>query len=254
MVAIITDGNWRDELRSEHKLIPREIPLGELPYSRVYSEADFPLVPEEEWPERIKEMDAKKLWPIDRYDSFNPVHKSQDGLNLCWIYSGGQAAEMTMAVENRPYIELAPESCGGAVEWNNSGYSIEGGMKWFAEHGMATRAYVPAHNLNTMRWKQGWKEDALKCRPTEYVDCGYRDEGLFNKAASMLLHGKFVPWVGLNWWRHAVTYGKLVIVKGEVCAYTRNTHARDADRILTGRYKIPDSLVYVRELCFREAA
>jgi hypothetical protein len=48
------------------------------------------------------------------------------------------------------------------------------------------------------------------------------------------------PFGGLSWWKHAVTYTKLVIVKGEIGAFTPNTHAKDASRILLGSRKVFD--------------
>ena len=254
MPMIITDRNWRDDLNPLHLMRPRVLPVGSIPGTVPYSDTLLPLIPEVEWPERIAEMTAKKLWPQDIYDAVNPRHKYQNGTPLCWIYSGAQAAEMTMAVQGRPYVELAPES-NGAAGWRNVGYYPEKAMAWWAKNGLATREYVPDHVLNTSRFKEGWKDDAAKCKVLEGIDCGYGQRELnWQRACTMLFNGKLVPWVGLNWWEHAVSYGKLVVQKGEVCPYTRNTHARNADRILTGRYKYPDSLIAIRELTFRGAA
>jgi hypothetical protein len=250
MVKAITDRNYSDE--QLQGCYPRETPLGEVDGARLYrGEEDFPLVPEEEWPERIEEMTAKRLWPQDRYDDMNPRHKYQDGLRYCWIYSGAQAAEMTMACQHRKYVELAPESCGGAVNWRNSGYYIDHALSYWAEHGMASRAFCPDHVITPSKFKDGWEDDAELTVPTETIDVGMDREHNWRMACSMLFTGILVPWTGLDWWRHAVTFGKLAIERGEVVPYTRNTHARDDDRILTGRYKYPDSLVCIRALSWR---
>jgi hypothetical protein len=251
MVKVITDRNYSDERLQG--CYPRLTPLGEVEGARLYrGDEDFPLIPEEEWKERIEDMTERRAWAQDRYDDLNPRHKYQNGLGYCWTYSGGQSAEMLMAVQNRPYVELAPETLGGAVNWRNSGYYIDRALSYWAKHGMATREYIPDHEINPKRFKEGWEQNALLCVPTESIDFGYGDrEYLWHVAVSMTLTGIFVPWIGLDWWRHAITYGKLVIDGGEVCPYTRNTHKRGDDRIIKGSRKHPDSLVCIRALNWR---
>jgi hypothetical protein len=251
MVRIITDANWRDELRPEYQTRPRQGQMGDLPFAAVYADA-VPLIPEVEWPERVADMTAKKLWPEDAYQRFNPRLKYQDGLGYCWTYSLAQNLEVVRAINNLPYVELGPESLGGDVGWRNRGNYLDSALRYCAEHGMASREFIPDHEINPRNFKDGWEQDAQLYKPVEWWDGGAKD--MWHEAVTMLLSGSCVPWIGLNWWSHAITYTRLEYVRGELCAYTPNSHGAGQDRILSGRKKVPDSLFSVRVMPMTGAA
>jgi hypothetical protein len=247
MVAIVVnDGNWREHLRPEYQTMPSRAPVGGLKCaSRIYAD-EIPLVPESKWPERIRDMTEKGLWPQDRYDAFNPKLKYQGRLNYCWSFSLGQWLEIQRAINNLPYVELAPESLGGDVGWSNAGNYLDSALEWAAKYGMAPRSMVPEFSLKPSHYDPAWETERAKYKPVEYWDGNRGDvEHRFAQAVTMLLSGE-ACYVGLSWWRHAVTYTKLVIENGEVCPFTPNSHGEGGERILSGSRKYPDDLYGIR--------
>lgn len=241
MVRIIDDTNWRSFVAHERGsgilagALPRETPLGGLPCATAGE--PVPIIPEVEWKERIAEMTAKKLWPQDAYDACSPALQYQDGLPYCWAFSFAQTIEVVRASCGLPYIQLAPESLGGVVNYRNVGNSLDSTIAWASRHGLCRRSMVPDLSRNPKEWTAGWQDDCLNFVPEEWFDLGSTD--VWAEAVSALL-GRLPPYVGLSWWGHAVAYTKLVVEGGEVCPYTPNTHGKGQDRILKGSRKVPD--------------
>lgn len=241
-ITVIDDVNFERFLRSERNplrdlqpgALPRTTRVGELPCAPA---GRVKLIPENEWVDRIHAMDAAKAWAQDAYDRVNPVHQYQNGLPYCWAFSLAQCVEIARAVTRQPYVQLGPESLGRAVGWRNVGNSLDSSIRCAAEYGIASRAFIQEHSRIASRYQEGWEADALNHRVEEWLDLGYHD--VWAETVSVLLTGLPV-YVGLRWWMHVVCYTKLVIVGGEICPYTPNTHAPTADVVLKGNRKIPD--------------
>jgi hypothetical protein len=248
MVAIVTDSNWREHLRPDlYRSMPSRVPVGGLQCaSRIYAD-EIPLIPEVEWKERIEEKTAKKSWPQDRYDAFNPKLQYQNGLPYCWAFSLAQAVEIKRALNNLPYIQLGPESLGGSVGWRSAGNYLDAALEWAAKYGIAPRSMVPEHSRTPSRYDPQWETARALFKPEEFWDGNRGDrEHRFAQMVTMLLSDECAPYIGLNWWSHAVVYSKLVIERGEICPYTPNSHGEGQDRILSGSRKYPDDLYGIR--------
>jgi hypothetical protein len=201
------------------------------------------LIPEEEWSERIDEMTAKKLWPQDIYERYNPVHQNQNGMNFCWAFSLAQAVEIKRAIQHLPYVQLGPESLGGDVNWRNAGNYLDSALAWAIKYGIAPRSMVPEHSRTPSRYDPAWETERAKYKPDEYWDGNRGDyEHRFAQAVTMLLTGDCAPYVGMLTMPHAVVFTKLVKQRGEICAYTPNSHDKDSDWVLSGRSKLPQNL------------
>jgi hypothetical protein len=246
MARIIDDHNWRgflsgqstDILRGRYPgALPRVTRFGELECAAVY--ADYaPIIPESEWLDRIKAMTEAKAWPQDLWDRQSPKIKNQKRRPYCWTWSLSQIVEKMRAAMNLPYVETAPVTAGGAVNWRNVGNSLDSTIRHYAKYGIASAAFVPDQwSLSPSTFKPGWQGDALNYRITEWWDVG--GVNVWKEAVSILLSGHPV-YVGLSWWGHAVSYSKLVVVDGEVCPYTPNTNGEGRDVILKGSRKYPD--------------
>lgn len=239
MVRIIGDHNYRDFLAGEYEVghvpgaLPRETKIGELACAKVYAD-NVKLIPENEWEDRIRAM--KGRFARQRWERFKPPLKYQNGLPWCHLASLAQVVEVNRAIANMAYRDLAFESGGGAVGYRKVGNSLDSSLAYVAKHGFCRRSYVPDLSTNPREWEDGWEEDALLNRPTEWWDVGAVD--VWKETVSILLTGMPV-YVGLLWWGHAVMYDELVIVDGEICPHSPNTHGDGQDVILKGKKKYP---------------
>ena len=257
MTRIIDDTNWRQFLDEEEAAgrpakgaLPRGLD-GRKPLSvstRVFSE-DVPLIPESEWADRIRYMTEHKLFLGDRIQ-FDPRAHSQNGLNYCWAYSLAQGVEAELVRNGQPFSLLAPESLGEDVRWRNAGNYLDSAITYAAQHGIARRKYVPQHEINSSKFDPEWKNDRANFVPLEWWDLGGRN--VWAQTVTALLSG-FGCYVGLDWWSHAVWYGKLVLDGNRIGVWTPNSHGPGEDRILYGSRAVPSMDSYVpRSVTFQQ--
>jgi len=240
-MRIIDDGNWEEMIAEsvaahggKPGALPRQTAIGGLwCASRVFAE-DVPLIPESQWKDRIAAKQGK--WIRQKWERQKPKIKYQNGLRYCWAYSISQCCEALRAKSNQPYVELGPESLGGMVDFENAGGCMDTAIQYAADHGIACRAMIPEHCLDSTDFAVGWEQNALKHAPTEWWDLGAKD--VWAETVSALL-ADFPIYVGLDWWGHAVMYDELQIIDGEICAHSPNTHGEGQDVILRGSQKIP---------------
>ena len=116
MSIIINDENWQQYVNQPgfaRGLVERD--YNEHPLGCYASSASFDLsmalIPREEWPERCKEMEAKKtrLSDIrDRGDNGRPIKSlDQNGQGYCWAYSTTSAVMLLRAKANMPLVRLS---------------------------------------------------------------------------------------------------------------------------------------------------
>lgn len=235
---VINDLNWLVYVHKQEDAghltgcLPRSIPFGELPcappgYDRIA------VIPEAEWPDRIKAMNAAKAFPADhirREPAMKP--RSQNGLPYCWAYCFSACMDVLGLMQGRPYIETAAESLGGVVGYSQSGNDMSSTLDWAFKHGIAKRSLVPQYNLRPSTWDKGWEADALLRRPTEVYDLRNWAE-----VVSALLQG-FVIYCGVTWWEHSLPWVGLLLDGSEIVAEVWNSHD-DGFLTLKGSRKYP---------------
>jgi hypothetical protein len=224
-------------------LIPRdyqEVPLGSMPYCVPFS-AEFPIIPEAEWPARIEAMQGKQI----RYlYTGTPAEDYQNGLPYCWTFSLSQDIKATRDRDVLPHVDLLAESMGGSVNWRSSGNYCGAAIKWAAERGMCDRSFSPTrYNLRPSTWRSGWEQEALNHRVTEFWELGKIN--MRQEVCTALLLG-FSVYVGLNWAGHAMSFQELLLKNGKYSIWTPNTHGDGQDWLLTGSKMIPDEAYVVR--------
>ena len=251
MTRIVDDNNWKqfvDMGKSAGRLcgaIPREKD-GRKPLSvgRPLTD-DMPLIPESEWHDRIKYMTENKLWIADRVAKAggdDPNQHYQNGLGYCWAYSLSQAVEAERIRMGLDFQLLAPESLGEDVRWRNAGNYLDSAIQYAAKYGIARRLYVPQHEINPDRFDSQWKDDRANFVPLEWWDLSGRV--VWAQTVTALLSG-FGCYVGLDWWSHAVWYGKLVLDGNKIGVWTPNSHGPREDVILFGSKAVPSMDSYV---------
>lgn len=206
-------------------LLPRELPMGGVVCAAPLSEA-MPLIPKIEWADRIKAMDASRGWVNDRRRALSArlgksVVKDQDGLGYCHVFALTNCVEALRDREGLPYVELAPESLGGVVGWQNAGGMMDADIAWAARHGIAARKFCPPWKHNPTQFVAGWQESAVLHAPTEWFELGSSGD-MWGEVVTALLLGMPL-YAGWAWWSHSVMGGKLVVIDGEVCLEIENS-------------------------------
>jgi hypothetical protein len=214
----VVDGN-----RMGSGLIPRDyslIPLGSLQSAPAWSLDDMPLIPMEEWPERIAEQEANKSRTSDIYnrgDNGQPIESlDQNGQGYCWSYSTACCIQMIRAISNQPYVQLSAHSVACVIK----NFRDQGGWGCLSLDFAKDKGYVPVSlwpaksmdkRYNT---PENWKA-ALEFRVTEgwvdLVPSVYDRDMSAQQVGTCLLSN--IPVIGdFNWWGHSVALADLVDV------------------------------------------
>lgn len=114
---------------------------------------NFPIIPMEEWPERIAEGEAKKSnlhWIRRRGNAgANMPVKDQNGQGFCWAYSTARCVELLRAKANQPYVPLSAHSVACKIK----GFQDEGAwgalsQEFIAKNGIVPESLWPAKSMN----------------------------------------------------------------------------------------------------------
>jgi hypothetical protein len=197
-------------------------------------------IPPGEIADAVADRTRRRAWPSDRLEDLGAPVKDQGQTSYCWAHSLASGCECARIYDGRAYLELAPESLGGSVQWRNTGSTLEGAIEWARIHGIAPRAFVPNNVLDPKQYVANWDKVALNFRPLELIEIG--TSNTWNDIVQILLHGIAV-YAGYDWWGHAVLIVALTYVDNELCAIILNSWGKDwgtnGRGILKGDHKVP---------------
>ncbi len=194
--AIVIDGEERSRGR-----IPRDfeaVPLGSMPYAAKFA---LPIIPRNEWEDRIKEMEETKTRVSDIIEQAGLKSLDQNGTNYCWANAVITAMETLQAIQNQPLVTLSSASVAAPIK----GYKNVGGwggeaLDYIVAHGVAPASDWPVNSRdrshNNAASQASRKNHSIKT----WWDLTPRD---FEQLMTCLLLRIPVP-IGLNWWRHEV--------------------------------------------------
>lgn len=117
-------------------------------YSRVVKAFDLPLIPENEWAERLEYQKATKSRLSDirnRGLSGRPIPSlDQNGVGYCWCHGPVSALLLARAVAGLPFVDLSPFAVGCLIKnyRDEGGWGIEA-MEFMAERGCPSSAFWP---------------------------------------------------------------------------------------------------------------
>lgn len=203
---IITDDNWqqfckRDDIRCG--TLSRDwlkVPYGSIPG---VPPGAIDLIPMEEFPDRIADAERTKSTLKDIWSDSPIGILNQQSISYCHSFSLVWIAMLSRACQGLPDVELSASSVGGPITgWTNSGAYIDRALQHAVKYGIASTEFVPMLTTRKLDAQFGWQADAAKHKVTEFADIVPRD----NHAIASLLLGCQPVGVGLNWWRHAVSY------------------------------------------------
>lgn len=205
------------------------------------SEFDLPLIPRNEWEDRIAEMERTKTRLSDICEGLPP--KNQKQTNYCWVFATTYCAEIVRHKQNQAYVSLSPASAGAKIKnfKNQGGWGSEA-LEYIVNHGLVPSEQWPDTAID--RQYDTEANDALrsKYRVIEWYELRSRDlDQLFT-----LLFNHIPASVGYNWWRHQVTAVDPIIHNGTFGVRIRNSWGDWGENgygILLGNKAIPDDVV-----------
>ena len=186
----------------------------------LFAPFQLPEIPEVEWPERIREREAKGLTLRKLMERFKIPSLNQGRTNYCWINGPIGAMECARAVANLPYVKLSPASVGAPIKGfrNNGGWGTEG-LRYLVEHGACPAEYWPPNAIERSYYTEENKQRALNFRVDEWLELQRR-----NYAQVITALFNYIPVaVGYNWWGHEVYLLDPKLNGSEVCCEGRNS-------------------------------
>lgn len=161
-----------------------------------------PLIPMEEWPDRIADLDRTGGWAHDRWKDSPIGVGDQDGYSWCHAWAYAWHYMIQRAIQGLPYIEMSASSIGGPVTNYNKdrGAYILDDLEQGVKVGLASTEFVPMRDYHKSSRKPGADDNSALHKATEYVDLGQRG---FQRQGSKLLLGKSTS-DGFDWWGHAI--------------------------------------------------
>jgi hypothetical protein len=219
---VIGDHNWMDHInpivdghRMGSGLIARDyeaVPVGSYAAAPAWSLDDMPLIPWEEMPERIKDMERTKSRISDIYERGNYGNRipslDQNGQGYCWAYSTAACVQALRAIANMPYVQLSAHSVACKIK----NFRDEGAWGCLSLDFAKENGYVPtslwpeksmsrAHD-NEANWRAAREfrvtEGFVELEPEVYD----RDMSIQQQLTCLL---NMIPVIGdFNYWGHSV--------------------------------------------------
>lgn len=208
----IVDGEGR-----KRGLIPRD--YSDVPVGAIYGAKpfDLPLIPEDEWEDRLQERIKQKAQLSDLRNVSGPdggpiPSRDQDGVGYCWGHSGTSAVMLLRAAMGLPYVDLSAFSvCAPIKDFRDQGGYCGQGVEFMAKYGIASADV----------WPNQSRDRSLKNAPavlasyklhqvTEWMDLD--PHNMKAQLVTCLLSGIPVA-TDFNWWGHSVASVDLVKIK-----------------------------------------
>lgn len=245
-VAPVVDG--------EHKargLIPRNYVTAPVGYLACAKPFDLPLIPENQWADRLAQQIATKSQLSDVRNVSGPgggpiPSRDQNGRGYCWFHSGTSANLIVRAVNGQPYVDLSAYS-GACIIKNyrdEGGWGSEG-VEWQAENGCASSAFWPQQSTSRSNDTPAMRENAKLHRIEEWMDLEPNNKA---QLVTCLLSGIPVV-VDYNWWSHSVCAIDLVSISPfriRIWNSWGDSWSENGTGILEGNKAIPDGQIAPR--------
>lgn len=228
---------------------PRDYVADQLGSHECAAAGRIKIIPREEWPERIREREAKKQRNLDLINTFGVKALHQSRTNYCWVNAVIMDAHVRMAYNGGPVTMLSPSSVGAPIKrYRNVGGNCSEALKRFAEVGACSqKMWAPNENTNSRLWTPEAAADAARHRVLEWDDLRPRDWEEF--ISTLLVPGRSVALCNYAM-RHAVTaLDPIINERGEIGFLAWNSglyRDRNGFTQFFGRYAQPDDAVSIR--------
>lgn len=190
-----------------------------VPYGSVGTPFDLPLIPRDEWDDRIAEMEDEQTRLSDIILDYDIPEKDQDGVPFCWGFGPTQAYEFTRMWDGLPYKSLSPAS--GCCPLTN--FQARGGwgtefLKYTVEHGLCESESWPDIAIDRKYDTPENNAQRAENRVLEWWELRPRD---LDQMFTCLFHRRACA-IGQNHWSHEVVAVDPVKVNGQYGIRFRN--------------------------------
>jgi hypothetical protein len=220
---IVNDRDFRPPDGFKSGYIERDLkrfPVGSMFGSSAEFNKDFPLIPRDQWSERIteKERTRSRLSDIRNIGNFGQEIEAldQNGQGFCWSYSTTAAVMLARAVSNLPHVRLSAHSVACKIK----NFRDEGGwngesLEFVVKNGIVPVTRWPEKSMSRALDTQANWDAAKDYRITEgWLDMAqpiWGRELTFDQLATCLLLNVPCP-TDFDWWGHSVCSMDLVEV------------------------------------------
>lgn len=168
-----------------------------IPYTAPFS---FPIIPRNEWPDRISEMESDNTRVSDMLLAADIPSLNQEQTNYCWCNAVTGCVQALRCQQDQEYISLSPASVAAPV----TGFRNEGGegleaLQYMVQNGIASTDIWPANAIDESYVEPAAQERLLH-KVTSFV---VLQQGNFDQLMTMLFM-RMPTAIGLDWWSHEV--------------------------------------------------
>ncbi len=222
---VIDDSTNIEDVTDPTKGTGLELERRTTPYGQMYGAPPFPqhlLIDTSEFQARIEEKDRLGNRISDWIKRSGSKCKDQGQTNYCWINSPTRLLEILRMQQNLPHVELSPASVGGPIKgYRNQGGFGEEGLEYLIRNGSVPVSMWPANAIDRRYdTAEATAARAMYKVGNEWFELQPRNH---QEMISCLLRNIVVT-VGLNWWRHQVTYCDAVWQDGQAVIRFENSH------------------------------
>jgi len=163
---------------------------------------DMPIIPRDEWGERIEEIEKTKSRLSDLSYQANLRCQDQNGTNYCWANAPVYCVQILRLASGLGVEYLSPASVAAPMKGykNKGGYGTQA-LKYIAENGIVPTKHWPCNAISKKYYTEENLESAKNYIVTEWYDLAA--ENFEQLMTCMLLRIPTV--VGYYWWRHQVS-------------------------------------------------
>jgi len=222
--------------------------LEEDPIGGFYERFSLPVIPRDEWDDRIEEIEKTKSRLSDLCYSVNLKCPDQNGTNYCWANGPVYCVQVVRASMGLGVEYLSPASVAAPIkEYRNQGGWGTQALKYITKYGIVPSKLWPPNAIDKAYYTEQNREIAKDYVVTEWYDLERRN---FDQLITCLLLRIPVA-VGYDWWRHEVSaIDPIALGDGKYGIRIRNSwgmgYGKDGYAILGEKKATPDDAVAPR--------
>lgn len=210
-----------------------------------FQDLGVPLIPENEWDERIRQLQTDHATQREFYLEMGLTVLDQAQTNYCWINAPTFCCMANRLMESGQCLRFSPASAGARIKgFKNVGGWGNDGLKWMRQNGVNQQTDWPPNAINRQYDTPENREKAKKNIVLEYFVLES-----WEQSASCILSGIPIA-VGFNWWSHEVTGVGITIGEHnlEIANSWGTKWGENGYGLLKGQKKIPDDSVAITSM------
>lgn len=165
--------------------------------------AGVELIPQSEWPDRIRQMEKDKTRLPDFANDMGLRIRNQNGTNYCWAYGTCRSMEYALlSAGTRVDLSASSVACWIKNFANQGGWGSEC-IDGLARYGVCTLDEWPEASRSRSHDTSGNREAAKRRRILEWYKLSSNKQRAWQETVSAILQGYAVG-CGFNWWSHLI--------------------------------------------------